>query len=222
MPNLQDNRRELQGYVARKLGVLQKQHLNENRPSAKAQLACLRREATKEIGSSLDTWELEFGDMPGSFAGRGSAAPTAGEQAVHIAFTLYAIHQQSQDAPMFQRTNRSANELHGLGHAASQLAYLSRKNERGEQLEQGEMPRRLRALVTADSMEEVRHYARQLVHQFRSESIPLDYATFSGQLYAFFNPARKDKVRLEWGREFAQWRAPETSSINRQAQGNDD
>ena len=65
------------------------------------------------------------------------------------------------------------------------------------------MPRRFKALVTAESIEELAHYARQLVTQLRGERIPLDYARLAGQLYDFQNPYYRSRVRLEWAREFS-------------------
>jgi CRISPR system Cascade subunit CasB len=68
------------------------------------------------------------------------------------------------------------------------------------------MPRRFSALVTAESIDEVAHYARQIVQQLRSVEVPLDYGRLAGQLYVFQYSYLRDRVRLEWAREFAQWR----------------
>lgn len=201
-----DDRREVSRFVAHKLLVLQQQFVEDQRPSARAMLARLRREVAKEPGISPDTREFEFGDLPEGLAGKGASAPTAGEYAVHLSCTLYAVHQQSQHKEMFQKTNVDAGELHGLGHAINQLSYINRRNNKGEQLEQGEMPRRFAALIKAESMKEIAHYARQLIQQLRAESISLDYGLLAAQLYAFYFPAMRDQVRREWGREFSQWR----------------
>ena len=65
------------------------------------------------------------------------------------------------------------------------------------------MPRRFRAFITAESMEETLHYARQIVQQLRGAAISLDYAKFATQLYDLQNPYRANKIRLAWGREYA-------------------
>ena len=65
------------------------------------------------------------------------------------------------------------------------------------------MPRRFAAVVTAQSMEEVAHYTRQLVQQLRDRDLQLDHALLAGQLYDYCNPYRRDGVRLMWAREYA-------------------
>ena len=154
-------------------------------------------------GNSPDTWDVEFAQLPEQLSGKGSTEATAGEWAVHLALSLYATHQQSQDQSMFCRTNASSREFHGIGDAVRQLVAVGQRDGRGEQLSQGEMPRRFKALVTAESIEELAHYARQLVTQLRGERIPLDYARLAGQLYDFQNPYYRSRVRLEWAREFS-------------------
>ena len=196
-----ENRKQLMAYVARRLSNLQSGFLND-KPQARAQLANLRQSVTSNPGEDVGTWELEFGGLPESLVGKGSQPATEGEWASHLAFTLYAVHQQSKSVEMYRRTNVDQGELFGLGHAAKRLTMLDGE---GKQLEQGEMPGRFAALVTAATIEEVAHYTRQLVQQFRSASIPLDYGYLAGQLYAFQFPYMRNRVLLEWSREFNQW-----------------
>ncbi|MDO4404232.1 MAG: type I-E CRISPR-associated protein Cse2/CasB [Atopobiaceae bacterium] len=202
------NRMKVERFVEERIVRLQDQLLIQKRPVAKAQLARLRRVAAMPPGESPEVWELEFAQLPESLAGTGAAQATEGEWAVHLALALYATHQQSQNAGMFVRTNKETGELHGLGDGVRRLAYANQTNGEGEQLSQGEMPRRFKALVTAESIAELAHYARQLVAQLRSASIPLDYARLAGQLYDFQHPYLRSRVRLEWAREFAR-RDPE-------------
>lgn len=199
-----EGRWDLERYVDRKITALQYGLLTQQSPQARSQLARLRQANSKGPGESPDTWDVEFAGLPESLRGRGDAPATAGEWAVHLALTLYAIHQQSLQQEMHKRTNREAREWRGIGNAVSHLVYVDRQDGRGEQLSPGEMPRRFSALVTSESVEELAHYARQLVSQLRRASIPLDYARFAGQIYEFQNPYRRERIRLEWAREFTQ------------------
>lgn len=196
-------RKRLERYVASKVCALQDGYI-KGRSAAKALLARLRGAASKYPGETAETWEFEFGGLPASLAGSGDLPATEGEWATHIALTLYAVHQQSKNTEMHRQTVEEDGVWFGLGSAAKRFASLS-DDRKGEELEQGEMPRRFAALVTAESVSEVGHYARQLVQQFKNVDIPLDYGRLAGQLYEFQFPYRKKHVVLEWAREFSKW-----------------
>lgn len=171
----------------------------------------MRRAVAKEPGAVPETWELEFDGMPDCLVGRGQD-PSAGELAVHGALTLYALHQQSQTEAM-----HVSGKEHSLGAAVRMLTI--KNSAKYDNLKPGELPRRFAAMVTAQSMSETTHYARQLVKQLRSTSIPLDYGLLAQQLYDLQNPRCADGVRLSWGRHFAQYRqsaedGSETSSAD--------
>lgn len=198
--NLKD---QLGEFVGKRISVIQKAYLSTSSQSKGArELAALRHAATKVPGGVADTWSLEFEGMPSELVGRGSE-PSAGEWSVHAALTLYAIHQQSQMAPMHQRGRE-----HGLGQAIRDLIF--QESDRYANLEQGELPRRFAALVTAESFPETMHYARQLIGQLRSASIPLDYTLLARQFYDLQIPGRSDAVKLAWGRGFAMYRKADT------------
>ena len=192
----QNPRYAVQTFVAGRIHGIQEDYLSPTRRSVGARkLAALRHAATKEPGSTPDTWGIEFESMPAQLAGRFDW-PSVGEYAVHGALTLYAIHQQSQSAEMCV-----LGWEHNLGAAIRQM--IDGDPTRYESLQSGELPRRFAALVTAESFSEVMHYARQLVQQLRTASIPLDYGLLAQQLYDLQNPYRADTVRLSWGRAFA-------------------
>ncbi|MBR3313127.1 MAG: type I-E CRISPR-associated protein Cse2/CasB [Atopobiaceae bacterium] len=194
-----DGRRLVKAYVKGRVMSLQRRLLSpQGKSSAAASLARLRRSVNKKPGATPDTWEIEFEDLPEPLVGSGPEA-SAGEWAVHLALSLYAVHQQSQVQEMHRQS--SAECPCGIGHAVKKLALYSMQE--GEELELGEMPKRYAAMVTAETIGEVAHYARQLVQQLRAKQIPLDYVLLSGQLYDYQNLYRRDAVRLEWGREFA-------------------
>jgi CRISPR system Cascade subunit CasB len=184
------------GFVNARIASIQNDYLSSSRKSRGARnLASLRHAMMMPIGSDADAWPLEFEGLPASLVGKGPE-PSQGEIAVHGAMTLYAFHQQGQTSPMHVR-----GKQHGLGNAVRQLVLQDK--ERFANLEIGEMPRRLRAFITAESMEETLHYARQLVQQLRDAAIPVDYARFAAQLYDLQNPYKADRVRLAWGRGYA-------------------
>ena len=158
----------------------------------------LRHAITKNPGSDPDIWMIEFGELPENFVGNGPDASMA-ENAVHAALTLYSVHQQSQTIEMHQ-----VGREHSLGSAIKQL--ILKNQSKYQNLEDGQMPRRFSALITAESFAEVMHYARQLIQQLRAEGIPLDYGLLAQQFYDLQDPYRADGVRLAWGRDFA--RAP--------------
>lgn len=168
------------------------------------QLAELRRAATQAPGAYAPTWELEFEGMPESLRGRGPR-PSDGEWAAHVALTLYAVHQQSQEAGMHQ-----PGADHGLGSAIRRLVLVN--PERYANLELGEPPRRFAALVSAQSMGEVAHYLRQIVQLLRASAIPLDYGRLAQDVLDLQNPYRADGVRLAWGRDFARFTTDETAT----------
>lgn len=204
MTKASEGRRDIERYITRQIGRLQNKVLSQNSPQGRALLAQLRRGLATEPGELPETWEIEFGELPESLRGTGNMTATAGEWAVHLALVLYAAHQQSQQSAMHRNTDVSNGELYGFGNSVRRLANRNRSTGQGEQLSLGEMPRRFKAMVTSESIEELAYYARQLVNQMRAAGIPLDYGRFAGQIYDYQNPYRRGHVRLEWAREFSQ------------------
>lgn len=199
------NRKLVERYVERRVASLQERR---DSPPGRALLAQLRRSVSKRPGEVPETWDFEYAYLPDSLSGKADEPPTPGEWAAHLALSLYAVHQQSQTLPMHRTCDWSEHKLFGLGHAVRRMAAQTN----GEQLEQGQMPRRFAALVTADSIEEVAHYLRQIVQQLRSASLPLDYGRLAGQLYDYQKRPQRNRVRLEWGREYSQANMAPTSA----------
>lgn len=188
--------RSIASFVHARISTIQNDYLSSNGKSRGARrLAALRQAITMPIGSNADAWPIEFEGLPAQLVGRGPE-PSPGEFSVHAALALYAFHQQSKSEPMHVRGRE-----HGLGNAVRQM--VLQECDRYANLEPGEMPRRFRALITAGSMEETLHYARQLVQQLRGAGIPVDYAYLAAQLYDLQNPYKADGVRLAWGRGYA-------------------
>jgi len=181
-------------FVGRRIAWIQQAYRDPGRSDGAAFLAELRKSGPQP-GSYPATWALEFEGFPESLIGV-TDSPSWGERAAHLAFTLYAIHQQSQTEPMHQ-----AGREHSFGSAVARLSAEPR--EGSDAMPFGKLPTRFAALGTASTFDEVGHYARQLVTQLRSAAIPLDYGRLARQLYQWQMPAGADAVRLQWGREFA-------------------
>ena len=185
------NRRQmLEQFVSGRIVRIQRAYL-EGRSEGNAWLAELRKSGDTP-GASPATWTIEFEGFPDELVGK-TDEPSPGERAAHLAFCLYATHQQSQGRPMHQ-----SGRDHDLGAAVARL-----QTARSNAAPTDQLPSRFAALGTAGSMDEITHYMRQLVTLLRAQEIPLDYGRLAGQIYRLQNPATADAVRLEWGRGFA-------------------
>ena len=116
-----------------------------------------------------------------------SDAPTPEETAVHIAMTLYAIHQQSRSGPMHKPG-------FGFGRAARELIGTENENPSARS--------RFNALVTASTIDELRSHLRSFVQLLRSKDIGFDYAAFADDLVMFRRSGGDKKVRRRWSRDF--------------------
>ncbi|MDR2975157.1 MAG: type I-E CRISPR-associated protein Cse2/CasB [Propionibacteriaceae bacterium] len=183
--------RELAEFVGRRVARLQTAYLDPTRSEGKAQLAELRKSAA-EPGGSPNTWFMEFEGFPGDLVGTRDE-PYPAERAAHLAFTLYAIHQQSQNTAMHQ-----FGREFGLGRA---VARLQRQQSTSDPT--GKLPTRFAALGTASDFDEISHYARQLITQLRAAAIPLDYGILAAQFLSLQYPSSAGFVRRAWGRDFA-------------------
>ena len=153
--------------------------------SGRADLAALRRAARMAPGALPEVWHLTEVPVP---PWQGDA-PTREEIAVHLAMTLYGIHQQSRTEPMHVPG-------HGLGQAARVLI--------GPPDDEGASARaRFNALVTSTTVNELTHHLRAFVSQLRARRIPLDYATLADDLVRFQQMGGDRSVRLTWARQYA-------------------
>ncbi|NTW42086.1 MAG: type I-E CRISPR-associated protein Cse2/CasB, partial [Cellulomonadaceae bacterium] len=125
---------------------------------------------------------------------------TPDERAIATALGLYALHQQSQSAPM---------HLHGVGfgEAVGRIRFRDGDEVRG-------VTRRFQSLGTAQTWEELVHHARGLVQLLRDRQQGFDYGRFADDLVQFQQPARQDQVRLRWGRAFYRVTAAPTTSTS--------
>ncbi|WP_019536647.1 type I-E CRISPR-associated protein Cse2/CasB [Paenibacillus ginsengihumi] len=173
-------------------------HIN-NESRLAATLAKLRRGVGKEPGSLPELWEVTLDGMPESLQGN-DEQPSFGERAAHTALTLFALHQQGKKEKWMSESGAT------LGGAMREM--IRRNSER-----ETAITRRFLAAVTADSYEELVWHLRGLVQLLRAEDIKLDYPLLAKELFDFQYPIRRDRIRLQWGRQFY-WQPPQERSDN--------
>ncbi|MGW8954761.1 type I-E CRISPR-associated protein Cse2/CasB [Streptomyces sp. NPDC055709] len=175
---------------------LQRDYLND-RPYAVAALARMRRGAGREFAQVPDLWGLiDTGPLHDSPEDTGrplnETELTRAESAVHVAVTLWALHQQSRPRGMHQPDRREKPT--GLGAAVRRLMppgdiaepVLKRLIRAGNALDLPTLAQRLRDIVLL----------------LRREDIALDYTLLAEQLFQWQQPGGRDEVRRAWGRSF--------------------
>ncbi|MER5719624.1 type I-E CRISPR-associated protein Cse2/CasB [Streptomyces sp. NPDC002132] len=171
---------------------------------AVAALARLRRGAGKRYEQVPDLWGLaDTGPLHEKPQGVGRSLSedelTRAEDAVHVALTLWALHQQSRGTAMHLCDRR--DKPTGLGAAVRRLMP---KDEIAEPVR-----KRLVRAGTAPDLSSLAQRLRDLVLLLRGEDIALDYALLAEQLYLWQQPGGQDVVRRAWGRSFHAYRAPD-------------
>jgi CRISPR system Cascade subunit CasB len=181
----------LGAYVAKQIHALLH---DPNTAATRAALAKLRRGLGKEPGSQADLWPytLQGLDALNPYYFSKDGTPTSAEWATHLAMTLFALHQQSSE-PKKDPMHRAGVSL---GAAVRQLV-----NCRGPMAENA-IKRRLDALMTADSIDELSRHLRSMVQLLRAEGIALDYARLAEDIHQFQDTAQRNRVRLRWGQDY--------------------
>ncbi|ORV18167.1 type I-E CRISPR-associated protein Cse2/CasB [Mycobacterium celatum] len=156
-------------------------------PSARADLATLRRALGKTAGSVPEVWEYTIAAVPESLQWDRDE-PSYAEQAAHAALTLFALHLQSMSGPAHVRGV-------SFGRAVGRLARMEGRSADA-------VTRRFMAVATAQSIDEILVHVRGLVTQLRSVGQGFDYARFADDALWLLNPRRSKDVRIAWGRDF--------------------
>jgi CRISPR system Cascade subunit CasB len=190
----------------------------DDRPSAVSALARLRRGAGQPANSLPDLWGqtgtedlalllAETADDPPGGTSRSGERPIdqgRAEEALHLAVTLWALHQQSHrdmdthiagyglGRSVRALMSKSAPVAEGTGAAATKSA-----PELDEPLR-----RRFVRVGTATSLEVLGQRLREIVLLLRKDDVPLDYALLADQLYWWQLPSAQAGVRRAWGRDF--------------------
>ncbi len=169
-------------FVNSKIHLLQK-----NEEWDRAMLAKLRRGAGKDPSETPEIWEVTLAGLPEELVCRQSdcCKATAGEQAVHAALTLFALHQQGSTVSV---------DVAKVSFATAARRLMNGTNDDA-------IKRRFDAAVTATDISELVNHARGLVQLMKAAEKPIgfDYPQFAKDLYVFQFPEGKGDVRLRWG-----------------------
>ncbi|MET7639612.1 type I-E CRISPR-associated protein Cse2/CasB [Streptomyces sp. NPDC005438] len=174
------------------LSSLQRGYLADE-ASAVSRLAQLRRGAGKAPEEVPELFGLTGTERLYTEGGRGRSSKHA-PVAVHLAVTLYALHQQSQ------RSHRMHVPGRRLGGAVRALMPPGEIDEA--------LRRRFVRVAGADSANVLAYRLRDVVLLLRRAGEPLDYARLADQLERALDSGKRLQVRQEWGREFHSWRPP--------------
>ncbi|MFC8294859.1 type I-E CRISPR-associated protein Cse2/CasB [Streptomyces sp. NPDC057242] len=179
--------------VRREIGRLQQGYLSD-RSEAVADLARLRRGAGKDAATIPDLWGLLDIELLHSTPG---VRPDEAEEAVFIAVTLYALHQQSRSTAM----HRTGGDE--LGAAVRRLMPPGEIDE--------PVRKRFVRAGSAPTLTVLAARLREITLLLRGEDLSLDYALLAEQLYAWQLPGSRDQVRRSWGRSFHAHRPPKNT-----------
>lgn len=165
-------------------------------------LARLRRGAGKDFARTPDLWGLtdtgSLHEIPeGGWPLRETELVRA-EDAVHVALTLWALHQQSRGTGMHRTGTRTAPQA--LGTAVRRLMPPGDIDE--------PVRKRFVRAGNAPDLPALAQRLREIVVLLRGADIPLDYALLAQQLYQWQEPGGRDDVRRAWGRSFHAHRPP--------------
>jgi len=179
-------------YVDQRVRELQEGY-RLDRPDAVAALARLRRGAGKQIEDTPELWGLVLDDRFYEDAPPvGEGAMREAENAVHIALTLYAVHQQSR------RDDRMHQPGRDLGGAVRRLMPSGEIDE--------PLRRRFVQAGSAATTAALAQRLRELVTLLRRDAVPLDYGLLADQIHQFRIPEGAKRVRASWGRGFHAYR----------------
>ncbi|MFB8440642.1 type I-E CRISPR-associated protein Cse2/CasB [Streptomyces niveus] len=159
-------------------------------------LARLRRGAGKDFARTPDLWGLydtgPLHESPDGVRPLGEAELVRAEDAVHVALTLWALHQQSRGTGMHRAGTRTAPQA--LGTAVRRLMPPGDIDE--------PVRKRFVRAGNAPDLPAVAQRLREIVVLLRGADVPLDYALLAEQLYRWQEPGGPDDVRRAWGLSF--------------------
>lgn len=156
----------------------------------KALLAKLRRGLGKEPGDIPEVWGAFLEDIPEELLGK-NGNPSAAEDAVYHALTLFALHHQG--------TASAGNVFvdgQSLGRAVGKLALLDDSGDSSR------IEKKLEYAARASSLRDLVIRLRSLVQLLKAKGIGLDYCRLAEDLYRFSFEEDRRNVRLQWGRDF--------------------
>lgn len=157
---------------------------------AKADLSVLRRAVGRSVGTSPQAWSIVLERLGEGFIGTYGGLTdkeTKAEQAGFDALTLYALHAQSARGSVFQAKQT-------IGHAMGSLCKSGGS---------ASLKSRFDALLASSDYTTFLYHCRSIMSLLRSNGVAIDHGTLASALAAFQDPAKRDRVRLQWSRDFA-------------------
>ncbi|NJQ05993.1 type I-E CRISPR-associated protein Cse2/CasB [Streptomyces lonarensis] len=222
--------------VRSRITPLQSQYLADV-PSAVAALAQLRRGVGRPAYDSPVEWGIvgleslarmrQHDGEEGHFVG-GPRHVAREDEAMHLAVTLYALHQQSerkkrmyvQGIPFGAAVRTLATLPPGVKAGSAEpvpeprdeqpksepteanTAETSETAPRREQEISETVRKRFLRVGTATALEPLTVRLREIVLLLRARDIPFDHGLLADQLTSWLDPSQRDLVRRQWGREF--------------------
>lgn len=166
--------------------------LGGNTSAAIAGRAQLRSAVAKTPGTDPAIWAFTLEDGPERLLGDEASY---GERAVHVALTLWALHQGSHPTSMHSTGRRSGS----IGGAVRRFAMLNG----AEHPEEHPIYKRFSAMIAAPTFDALAIHARGIITLLSSSDIPMDYARFAADLFDWQNSELRSRVVRQWGRDFA-------------------
>lgn len=185
----------LEKYMSKKLSEI----CYASPPRQRAILATLRKGAGKEIGEVSNATAVILDGFPEEMMSYSFEASYV-ENAVYIALTLYAVHQQGRDP--------KGESMHKYGISLGKaVRMMIPPNEKPAN---SSIAKRFFRVCSAGNIAEVSEHLRGLVRLLKSNGIPLDYVQLAKELYWLQFPDIAPKIKLKWGEDFYR-----TSNIER-------
>lgn len=173
--------------------------LSNNAPMVRTKLAKLRKGVSHKPGDNPEIWDITLSDLPEVFLSD-NGEPSKYEYAIHIALTLFAMHQQGRNIKtecMHKQTPKDSKaQIYCFGSAVRRLAGTKDSDSFKS------IRRRFNATVTSESIEEFSHHLRNMIQLLKAKGIELDYVSLAQEIYLFQFPDNRDKLRLKWGQDF--------------------
>jgi CRISPR system Cascade subunit CasB len=156
-----------------------------------AALAQIRKGVGRPAGSVPELWRYHKAVISDYEAKHGVVSqPLVAE---HAALTLFAVHQQSQEASMH------LGDEH-LGAALRKLRASKQFKDNPEALD-----RRVNAAATATSVAELVHHLRGLITLLRGQHLPIDYTQLAQDIADWHHPDTRARARGRWGAQYYTW-----------------
>lgn len=233
-----DEPRSLAEEAARKTVERLQGGYRKDNAAAVAAVARLRREAGREPHASPTSWGLddlealtelrakkreESDDTARYFVSRKRHEREAQEEredrAVHLAVTLWALHQQSvRDEAMHIRGWSLGRAVRRLAQERGTEAPATDDVQGAVENANSTLRKRFVRLGTSSDIDVLGRRLREIVLLLREARIPVDYGRLADELARWQDSERQADVRRAWGREFHRVHRTAASDDDEEAQ----